>query len=71
LAGSILISGDVIALGLPEDEEAVVIAQRSTAHGQHVQGVASGRLEQIRGNIGPTVLVQIRDTIGLILDVTA
>jgi hypothetical protein len=30
-----------------------------------------GRVEQVRGNVGPTVITQIRDVIGLILDIPA
>jgi hypothetical protein len=34
-----------------------------------VRAVSTGRVEQVRGNVGPTVLSQIRDNIGLILDI--
>jgi mRNA interferase MazF len=41
----------------------------SAAQCQHVRAVSTARLEHIRGNVGPTVLSQIRDTLGLILDI--
>ena len=116
LIGSMLTSGDVVALdlGLPEGREAgfrhpavVVTAQRildaqpsviqvvplttttrqfaseitiepdienglrhrSAAQCQHVRAVSIARVEQVRGNVGPTVLNQVRDTLGLILDI--
>ncbi len=47
------------------------LREASAAQGQHVRAVSTGRIEQIRGNVGPTVLSQIRDTIGLILDTPA
>ncbi len=45
------------------------LQQRSAAQCQHVRAVSTGRVKQLRGNTGPTVLSQIRDTIGLILDI--
>jgi mRNA interferase MazF len=42
----------------------------SAAQCQHVRSVSTGRVEEIRGNVGPTALSQIRDTIGLILDIS-
>jgi len=36
---------------------------------QHVRALSTGRVEEIRGNVGPAVLSQVRTTIGLILDV--
>jgi mRNA interferase MazF len=40
----------------------------SAAQCQHVRAVSVGRVERVRGNVGVTALSQIRDTIGLILD---
>jgi mRNA interferase MazF len=41
----------------------------SSAQCQHVRAVAAGRLEDARGNVGTAVLAQIREVLGLILDV--
>ena len=40
----------------------------SAAQCQHLRAVSPGRILTIRGNVGPTVLAQIRETISLILD---
>jgi mRNA interferase MazF len=47
------------------------LQRRSAAQCQHVRAVSMGRVEQVRGNVGPTVITQIRDVIGLILDIPA
>lgn len=41
----------------------------SVAQCQHVRAVSSGRIENIRGNVGGAALVQIREVLGLLLDV--
>jgi len=41
----------------------------SAAQCQHIRAVASGRVERARGNVGAAVLRQIREVLGLILDV--
>lgn len=41
----------------------------SSAQCQHVRAVAAGRLAEARGNVGAAVLAQIREVLGLILDV--
>lgn len=41
----------------------------SAAQCQHVRTVAVSRIERHRGNVGPSVLRQIREIIGLILDI--
>lgn len=43
----------------------------SSAQCQHVRAVASGRLGAPLGNIGRTSLAQIREVLGLILDLPA
>lgn len=43
--------------------------RRSAAQCQHIRAVSPTRIDQIRGNIGPAVLNQIREVIGLILDI--
>lgn len=52
-----------------EPDRANGLQQRSAAQCQHVRAVSIGRIEQVRGNVGPSVITQIRDLIGLILDI--
>ena len=54
---------------LVEPDDASGVQQRSAAQCQHVRAVATGRVEQVRGNVGATALTQIRETLGLILDI--
>ncbi len=42
---------------------------RSTAQCQHVRAVATGRIEDRLGNVGAARLAQIREILGLILDI--
>ncbi len=42
---------------------------QSSAQCQHVRAVATARLEDARGNVGASVLAQVREVLGLILDV--
>ena len=44
------------------------LAARSAAQCQHLRAVSTGRVASSRGNVGPTVLAQIRDTIAVLLD---
>ena len=41
----------------------------SAAQCQHIRAVSADRVERIRGNVGPAALAQIRETLGLILDI--
>ena len=41
----------------------------SAAQCQHVRAVATSRIEDRRGNVGAAALAQIREVLGLILDV--
>lgn len=41
----------------------------SAAQCQHIRAISPSRVTGIRGNVGVTVLAQIRETIALILDV--
>jgi len=50
-------------------EDANGLNEVSAAQCQHIRAVSTARVERIRGNVGPTVLGQVRDTIGLILDI--
>ncbi len=54
---------------LVEPDEAGGLGQRSAAQCQHVRAVSIGRVDRVRGNVGIVVLTQIRDVIGLILDI--
>jgi mRNA interferase MazF len=45
--------------------------QRSAAQCQHVRAVSTRRVEQVRGNTGHVILSEIRDIIGMILDIPA
>jgi mRNA interferase MazF len=52
-----------------EPDERNGLEQTSAAQCQHIRSVSTDRVEQVVGNVGPLVLSQIRETIGLILDV--
>ncbi len=41
----------------------------SVAQCQHVRAVSTVRVDHVRGNVGSVALAQIRDVIGLILDI--
>ena len=41
---------------------------RSAAQCQHIRGVATRRLEDTVGNVGPVVVAQVRNTLALLLD---
>jgi len=41
----------------------------SAAQCQHVRAVSIGRVDGVLGNVGPVTLTEIRDVIGLILDI--
>lgn len=41
----------------------------SVAQCQHIRAVASARISRVRGNVGPSILAQIRESVGLILDI--
>lgn len=45
------------------------LRRRSSAQCQHVRAVSVRRVDRIAGNVGPVVLAQIRETLGLILDI--
>jgi mRNA interferase MazF len=44
------------------------LAQESAAQCQHIRAVATSRIHANRGNVGPLVLAQIRDTLAALLD---
>lgn len=41
----------------------------SVAQCQHVRSVSTRRVDEVIGNIGPAAVTQLRDTLGLILDI--
>ena len=53
----------------PDDDNG--LREASAAQCQHMRAVSTARIERSRGNVGPAALSQIRDTIGLILDIPA
>ncbi len=50
----------------PDEENG--LPQDSTAQCQHVRSVSTSRVRSRRGNVGPILLAQVRETIALILD---
>ena len=44
---------------------------RSSAQCQHIRGVARSRISEVRGNVGPFVLAQVRDRLADLLDLPA
>ncbi|HEU0089607.1 MAG TPA: type II toxin-antitoxin system PemK/MazF family toxin [Pseudonocardiaceae bacterium] len=44
------------------------LEQPSAAQCQHLRAVSTGRIEQVCGNVGTQALAQVREVIGLILD---
>ncbi len=50
----------------PDDRNGVSV--KSAAQCQHVRAVSVDRVNEVRGNVGAVALGQIRDIIGLILD---
>lgn len=54
-----------------EPDDANGLQQASAAQCQHLRAVSTGRIDQVRGNVGPAVLRQVREMIGLILDISA
>lgn len=41
---------------------------RAAAQCQHIRAISPGRILEVRGNVGPAVLAQLRETIAIILD---
>lgn len=50
-------------------ERATGLDRPSSAQCQHVRAVSTRRIEGVRGNVGATALAQIREVIGVVLDV--
>ena len=51
-----------------EPDAANALPAPSAAQCQHVRSVATSRIQDIIGNIGPVALSEVRETIALILD---
>jgi mRNA interferase MazF len=51
-----------------EPDEANGLVARSAAQCQHLRAVSTSRIVTPRGNVGPAVLAQLRETIAVILD---
>jgi mRNA interferase MazF len=51
----------------PDDDNG--LDRPSAAQCQHVRAVSTNRIDRVRGNVGVAVVAQIRETIGLILDI--
>jgi len=47
------------------------LERTAAAQCQHIRAVSVGRIDRILGNVGSMVLTQIRETLGLILDIPA
>jgi len=45
------------------------LERTSASQCQHIRAVATGRIETTRGNVGAAALMQIREMLGLILEV--
>lgn len=56
---------------LIEPDENNSLQHASAAQCQHARAVSIGRVDHVRGNVGAVALTQIRDVIGLILDIPA
>ena len=50
----------------PDERNGLDVA--SAAQCQHLRAVSPARVHATRGNVGPTVLAQLRDTIAVLLD---
>lgn len=51
-----------------EPDGASGLIVRSAAQSQHVRAVSTARVGTVRGNVGPVVLLQIREALALIFD---
>ncbi len=51
-----------------EPDETNGLAHTSAAQAQHLRAISPTRITAARGNVGPTVLAQIREAIAVLLD---
>lgn len=52
-----------------EPDEADGLDEISSAQCQHVRAVSASRARDVRGNAGVAILTEIREVVGLLLDV--
>lgn len=45
------------------------LAVDSAAQCQHIRSVSVGRIESVTGNVGSTILVEIRELLGILMDI--
>ena len=45
------------------------LESRSAAQCQHIRALSTGRVERVIGNVGSEAILQIREVLGLILDI--
>ncbi len=55
---------------LLEPDDVNGLGHPSVAQCQHVRAVSTVGVDHVRGNVGPVALAQIRDLVGLILDIS-
>jgi mRNA interferase MazF len=53
---------------LIDPDEANRLVSRSSAQCQHMRSVATTRIHERTGNVGPVVLTEVRETLALLLD---
>jgi mRNA interferase MazF len=51
----------------PHDDNG--LEQTSAAQCQHLRAVSTARVDRVRGNVGVATLTQLREVIGLVLDI--
>ncbi len=60
--------GSEVVIGV---QDANGLERESAAQCQHLRSVSTERVEAVRGNVGPVALRQVRQVVGLLLDVGA
>jgi mRNA interferase MazF len=53
-----------------EPDSANGLSQPSVAQCQHIRAISIGRIAANRGNVGPAITLQVRETLALILDIS-
>ena len=51
-----------------EPDEANGLTQISAAQCQHIRAISTARVQAVRGSAGPITLTQIRETLGVLID---
>ena len=65
LTRTIRTSGAEVVIDPDEDNR---LSARSSAQCQHVRSVATARIRECTGNVGPVALGEVRETLALLLD---